>query len=474
LAADDTNTVEVTPLTIELTTREDLIKTLHLAAELEHNLMCQYLFAAYTMKRSTSEGLDEVQLEKTRGWGALMTLIARQEMEHMGLVLNLLSAIGGTPYFQRPNFPQRKERYGQLDIKSELTRFSNETIKRFQEFEAPHPEPGPDYCKKPGIASREDIRAQLTAPQVFTQSPTPMQASAAGDTTELMPDIPFTSIQDLYLSLAAGFVTVAAKIGEKNLFTGDVNAEIWGGPTTPYGAGSMDDLSQYGLDLIQVVDLNTAIEAIVEIVEQGEGILAPPDYVEHVHYCIFTNILKEMGGFEAARPVVRNPLTRMHADITAPDEVNIITRPETREIANLFNHTYELMLMLMLFLYGSNKKTPEQSVALMNAIFFPLMTMFIRPLSETLTQLPAFKDKKGNAGPGFELSKDLLVLPEPEDTWGEFQKYFDILTWQFENLWIYQLRPADDEIVKRLRYMAENMRRLSDDWRANWKNVGRS
>jgi hypothetical protein len=108
-------------LTIELTTREDLINTLHLAAELEHNLMCQYLFAAYTMKRATSEGLNEVQLEKTRGWGALMTLVARQEMEHMGLALNLLSAIGGTPYFRRPNFPQRKNYYGQLGIKSELT-----------------------------------------------------------------------------------------------------------------------------------------------------------------------------------------------------------------------------------------------------------------------------------------------------------------------------------------------------------------
>jgi hypothetical protein len=462
-------------LTIELTTREDLINTLHLAAELEHNLMCQYLFAAYSMKRSTSEGLDEVQLEKTRGWGALMTLVARQEMEHMGLVLNLLSAIGGTPYFKRPNFPQRTEHYGKLDIKSELTRFSKETITRFQGFEAPHPEPGPEFCSTRGIASREDIRAQLLAPQAFTQaSQPPVQTSKAGGAQPPPSEIPFTSVQDLYVSLALGFVTVAGRIGEKNLFIGDVNAEIWGGPSTPYGVGSMDDLSQYGLDLIQVVDLHSAIEAIVEIVEQGEGILAPPDYIEHTHYCIFTNMLNGMGGFDAARPVVRNPLTRMHPDITAPDEVNIITRPETREIANLFNLTYELMLMMMLFLYGSSKKTQEQTVSLINAIFFPLMTMFIRPLSETLTQLPAFKDKKGNAGPGFELSTDMLTLPEPADTWGEFQKYFDILTWQFDNLWIYELRPADDEIVKRLRYMAENMRRLSDDWRANWQNVGRS
>jgi hypothetical protein len=469
----------VTPLTIELTTREDLINTLHLAAELEHNLMCQYLFAAYTMKRSTSEGLDEVQLEKTRGWGVLVTLIARQEMEHMGLVLNLLTAIGGTPYFQRPNFPQRKERYGKLGIKSELTRFGKETILRFQEFEAPHPAPGPEFCSTRGVA-REDIRAVLLAPQLFTQRlPAPALVSAAkgGAPEEAQPpEIEFTSVQDLYVSLAAGFVNVAEKIGEKQLFIGDMSAEIWGGPNTPYGEGSMDDLSQYGLDLIQVVDLKSAIEAIVEIVEQGEGILAPPDYIEHTHYCIFTNMLGEMlngkRGFDAARPVVRNPLTKMHPDITAPAEVNIITRPETREIAALFNLTYELMLLMMLFLYGSSK-TKNERVDFMNAIFFPLMTMFIRPLSEVLTLLPAFKDKKGNAGPGFELSKDKLVLPKPEETWSEFQRYFDILTWQFDNLWIYELRPADDPVVKRLRYMAENMRRLADDWRAHWKNVGR-
>ncbi len=464
-------------MTIELNTREDLIDTLHLAAELEHNLMCQYLFAAYTLKRSTGEGLDEVQLEKTRGWGALMTLVARQEMEHMGLVLNLLSAIGGTPYFQRPNFPQRKERYGKLGIKSELTRFDKETIRRFQDFEAPHPLPGPDFCAASGGIPREEIRAQLLAPQVFTHA-APAEALAGAGTdagAQALPsEIPFTSVQDLYQSLAAGFVTVAEKIGEKNLFNGNVDAEIWGGPNTPYGAGSMDDLSQYGLDLIQVVDLRTAIEAIVEIIEQGEGILAPPDYIEHTHYCIFTNILKGMGGFDAARPVVRNPLTKMYPDITAPDEVNLITRPETREIANLFNLTYELMLLMMLFLYGSNKKTKAETVGLMNAIFFPLMTMFIRPLSEVLTLLPAFKDKKGNAGPGFELSSDTLVLPPPSETWDEFQRRFDILAWQFDNLWIYELRPANDPIVQRLRYMAENMRRLSDDWRAHWKNVGRS
>lgn len=460
-------------MTIELTTREELISTLHLAAELEHNLMCQYLFAAYTMKRSTSEGLTEVQLEKTRGWGALVTVVARQEMCHMGLALNLLSAIGGTPHFQRPNFPQRKDHYGRLNIKSELTRFNADTIRRFQGFEAPHPLPGPEFCSTSGI-SKQELRAQLMAPQVFAPRPAP----ASNEKGKRPRQIEFTSVQDLYQSLATGFCAVTEKIGEKKLFVGDVNAEIWGGPNTPYGAGSMDDLNQYGLDIIQVVDLDSAIDAIVEIIEEGEGIHAPPTYIEHTHYCIFTEMLEgiedDRRKFDPARPVVRNPLTRMHPDITAPREVNLITRPETREIAALFNLTYELLLLMLLFLYGGRRKNVRESVALMNAIFFPLMTMFIRPLSETLTQLPAFKNKKGNAGPGFELSQDKLVLPPPEKMWGEFQRYFDILAWQFDHLWIYELRPASDEIVQRLRYMAENMRRLAEDWRTHWQDVGMS
>jgi hypothetical protein len=68
----------------------------------------------------------------------------------------------------------------------------------------------------------------------------------------------------------------------------------------------------------------------------------------------------------------------------------------------------------------------------------------------------------------------MLVLPRPEKVWGEFQRYFDVLAWQFAHLWIYELRPAEDEIVQRLRYMSENMTRLANDWRTRWTDVGRS
>ena len=38
------------------------------AAELEHGIMCQYLFAAFSLKQSADEGLTAEQLEAVKRW----------------------------------------------------------------------------------------------------------------------------------------------------------------------------------------------------------------------------------------------------------------------------------------------------------------------------------------------------------------------------------------------------------------------
>ena len=49
------------PIVIE--DREELIYMLSEAASLEHMIMCQYLFATFSVKRDVSEGVTEAQLE---------------------------------------------------------------------------------------------------------------------------------------------------------------------------------------------------------------------------------------------------------------------------------------------------------------------------------------------------------------------------------------------------------------------------
>jgi len=99
------------PIVIE--DREELIYMLSEAASLEHMIMCQYLFAAFSLKRDVSEGVTGAQLEAITRWERQVSLVATQEMLHLSLVNNLPSSIGSIPFFGRPNFPQHARYYPQ-------------------------------------------------------------------------------------------------------------------------------------------------------------------------------------------------------------------------------------------------------------------------------------------------------------------------------------------------------------------------
>src|SRR5690348_18246604 len=81
--------------------REALIYMLCQAAELEHGIMCQYIFAGCSLKQDEREGLTAEQLEAVRRWQRVIFRIAADEMLHLALVQNLLSAIGAAPHLGR-------------------------------------------------------------------------------------------------------------------------------------------------------------------------------------------------------------------------------------------------------------------------------------------------------------------------------------------------------------------------------------
>ena len=92
--------------------REALIYMLCEAAELEHGIMCQYLFAAFSLKQSTEEGLSDAELEAVTRWRRVVAHVATEEMLHLALVHNLLSAVGAAPrpfartFRRRPPLPR--------------------------------------------------------------------------------------------------------------------------------------------------------------------------------------------------------------------------------------------------------------------------------------------------------------------------------------------------------------------------------
>jgi Ferritin-like len=91
--------------------REALIYMLYEAAELEHGIMCQYLFAAFSLKTREDEGLTPTELEAVLRWRPAIAHVATDEMLHLALVQNLLSAIGSAPHLARPNLPAPARHY---------------------------------------------------------------------------------------------------------------------------------------------------------------------------------------------------------------------------------------------------------------------------------------------------------------------------------------------------------------------------
>lgn len=82
--------------------RDYLIQLLHIGAELEHSLMVEYLYAAYSLDDQVG---PERQRRKVAKWRNLLLTVAKEEMGHLLTVQNLLCLVGGPICFERSHFP---------------------------------------------------------------------------------------------------------------------------------------------------------------------------------------------------------------------------------------------------------------------------------------------------------------------------------------------------------------------------------
>jgi hypothetical protein len=353
-------------------TRSDLLKLLCEAAELEHGIACSYLYAAFSLKRDICEGgitWDEQQ--KIRRWAAQLYFIASQEMLHLALVWNVTTAIGGTPYYLRPNFPQNTKYYP-LNVPIELEPFGLRSLRRFILYE--HPEQGP---------SGLDIKQLLRLP---------------GEDAE---DIEFGSVGELYALIESGI----CNIDEKELFIGSPTQQM----TT--------DLVHFP-DLVAVIDRASALQAIVEITEQGEGRV---HHRENSHFEAFVTILKDLqtsgaqgSSFSPARPAMSNPSAGLERGYGA--NASPIDDPLSVQVAALFDSTYSLMLRMLAWSFEFDAAGVEPQLKAFCSAAIDLMPRVVLPLGEGLMLMPAGNKYPGKtAGPGFGLTRHVMLPPDAKN-----------------------------------------------------------
>ena len=361
----------VVPVRIE--NRAQLIYLLTEAAELEHEILCCYLFASFTMKDDVSEGVTTEQLTQIREWREVLRGIAVQEMIHFATACNLLTAIGGQPQLRRPNLPTGVRAYPPR-FQLRLMPFDLDAVDQF---------------------------VSLEQPEALWEASQQGEYRAAAVPLDRMSDIfsserNYSTVGELYRGIQDDLAYLVQKLGEAELFVG------------PQDAQTAEAYFQLP-GLISVHDLDSALAAIEVIVEQGEG--ASED-AEDSHYKRFLGIQREYRevlqsdpSFTPALPVVTSPHTLLPTDLQPGAEVALIDDPASGDLCNLFDGCYELMMRVLGRLFAHGDETAE-TLSVYSDIGVRLMFDVIDPLGRAITRMPAGPSHPGmHAGPSFRLSR---------------------------------------------------------------------
>lgn len=366
---------DVPAVAAPLLQREILINRLYEASELEHNLMCTYLYAAFSLKDGEGEGLNAEEAAAVKRWRQVLLGVAIEEMGHLAAVWNITSALGGSPRFGRTNFPLDP---GLLpaSITVKLAPFDANTLQHFVFLERPRDSAEPEGA---GFACERAYVRGTERPHL-----TPMGRD-------------YDTVGDFYAQLGEGLQAFVRHYGEAVAFVGDRALQLSPAEVNLTGAQP-------------VICLKTALAAFTAIVQQGEG--APRDSTDS-HYQKFLAIRAELRAlkdknpaFAPAFPAATNPVLRRPP---RPEGRVWLENPDAFATVDLANACYALMLRLLGYAYGVRGPSAEKSLSVDLAIG---LMQALAPLAGRAARLPAGpSNPQCNAGVTFITLRDPSPLP---------------------------------------------------------------
>jgi hypothetical protein len=391
----------------ELNWHDYLAMLLHTAAEIEHSLMVQYLFTAYTLG---GPQVPEGRREEVRAWQETILGIAKEEMGHLVTVQNLLTALGAPLNLNREEFP-----WGS----------------RFYPF---------DFALRP--FSRGTIAAYICAESAPGWSGP--QADAIKEVAKVDTGRPVNSVGILYHRLLT-IIDSKERIPD-DLFRDDsvpfqASWDEWGRGYRKGTLGAEESnvagVQSAELLILRVWSRMTAHNAIWEVGEQGEatGALTDPkgalsdseDAGEQSHFTRFLAIFEALSKLDeserklVARPVARNPTTATaDAQEAAEAGVNPILDDGALLWGHLFNTRYRMLLLNLSHAFeladapaADGAVTPRG--ALINRTFSEMYTL--RAIAGMLVKLPLAPGSELNAGPPFQMPYTLVLPRRERDRW---------------------------------------------------------
>jgi CDGSH-type Zn-finger protein/uncharacterized Fe-S cluster protein YjdI len=354
--------------------REQLLYWLHEAAEIEHHLMCCYLYAAFSLKRADTRWSAE-QAAAVARWRGVITGVALEEMTHLCLVGNLMNALGSPPHMGRPPLPISSGPYP-AGFVIRLGPFCAATIEHFK------------YLERPGHAKVADGAGFEPERQYHRKVPAERLSPGPRD---------YDTVGELYDMLSQSLQACVDDAGEAAVFVGDPRLQV-GAALAPLPG------------VCAITDLASAQQALHTIVTQGEG--AGSEQAQS-HFSRFSQLADELHAmsaadphFEPAWPAATNPV--MNVAVVAENERVHINHPAVARWLDIGNALYTTSLRCLL--QGFADTEPAHKATWL-AASFALMRSLV-PVGEGLAARPAHADAPlPHAGLTFTPLRTLAVLP---------------------------------------------------------------
>jgi Ferritin-like len=416
--------IPLTPEAERITVRNEVRFLLKVAAEIEHGLLVQYLYSAYSINSMS-------QLGPT--WHTTIKNIAVQEMDHLINVQNMLLAVknetGQPPtnefvtYFDRESFPVPPDHVGYYPYAFRLEPFTGDSLSKYVSAESPLPETIGDPSLRAElekiIARAKQVTGMRTFGHVGTLYAYLYWLFLPSDTAEgPWPNFP----ADWFRRCVPGRHLTDNDFADPtqlDLFEADPREfRANDGNASNYPHNDMNNTHRW---VFRVKSSADALRAINQIAYQGEGTEVEMDLDSH--------FLEFLGVYRDVALLTPPASDKVHFNV--PTNPNLRYDPETVEgrivnhgtrlWARLCNTRYLMLLQeLPLSLTLPRDMGPQMATreALINDAISTEMQIGIRYLATKLVTLQRADNPQQFAGPPFELP-DSHLPDTPAEQWKE-------------------------------------------------------
>ena len=369
----------------EFTWREFAVYLLTIAAQIEHSLMVQYLYAAWSLG---GPQVPEQHRSDVAEWRQLILGVAKEEMGHLTTVQNVLRFLGAPLELDREDYPW-------------------------------------DMTLAPFPLTLEPLTRRSLARYVLAESPEKWPEGVSHEERELIKKLATDggtasvnrvgALFDKILEILADEAMVPTASLHPETYETQSSWDEWG---RGYGKGARGSSvagtrSTPDVLVLRVASRADAITALKAVATQGEAPSpAAAADIEASHFSRFLGIFRsfpDAAGWSPSRELPTNPIALGGA---AGERQTPITDPTSSVWANLFNLRYRMLLSYLGHTYfvpkgGSN----DRRGVIVNRMFGEMYNL--RAISALLVQMPLGDGSDTMAAPPFQMPYT-LALPQTD------------------------------------------------------------